>query len=588
MLSGLLLPIVFAAGAAYAQPQRADVQPAIDSLVALLPSQEGEARWNTYDQLERLYFTTRQQEKHCELLRNYTAEAAEQKDIDKEAHGRVYLIVSYYNYHCQDSLETNIPSALDFLKKHELWKDYFYVVEAKCHNLLACTKVDEALECASEMYEFAEQIDYKRGRATMLTLLGNVYHAMNRWMESVDSYKEAIKAYAGLDVDWPTLAVVYNGLLSILCERDPEQALDICRESEKRTIEFEKESARNGKHIRTENLWLYINLRYGKAYISLGEYDKAAEYLEKAERNPIANDPMVRSEILYNKAYLLSQQKKYKEALAALLQMQQLNRSQPDGSMNDMSSLRNIAEVAYLAGEFNIAADSYKELGVMGDSVRRREYMAQIDELRTVYEVDKLTAEKRQAHLKAMIALAVCGMLAVMLSIYIIYSGKLRRKNISIYNRIKENSLTESKAGRVLEQIPETKLSKEMKLFIDLNKIMQDEKLFTDSEIDRKNLAVRMGTNEKYLADAVREGAGTTLSSYIADLRLSYSLVLLSEYPELPLRAIAVESGHGSYSPFFRAFIRKYGMSPSEYRNLSRQNSGDLNVCLADNSLGNA
>lgn len=109
-----------------------------------------------------------------------------------------------------------------------------------------------------------------------------------------------------------------------------------------------------------------------------------------------------------------------------------------------------------------------------------------------------------------------------------------------------------------------------MKLFMELSKFMDSEKWFTDPALDRRTLAERMGTNDKYLADAVREGAGTTVATYISDHRLNYSLLLLSDNPDMPLDVIAERSGHGSYSSFFRTFIRKYGMSPSDYRKLSR------------------
>jgi transcriptional regulator GlxA family with amidase domain len=76
-------------------------------------------------------------------------------------------------------------------------------------------------------------------------------------------------------------------------------------------------------------------------------------------------------------------------------------------------------------------------------------------------------------------------------------------------------------------------------------------------------------TNEAYLADAIHEATGETVSTYLSNLRLQYSLTLLNESPHLTFDAIAIDSGHGSYSSFFRLFTKKYGISPSEYRKLA-------------------
>jgi AraC-like DNA-binding protein len=40
--------------------------------------------------------------------------------------------------------------------------------------------------------------------------------------------------------------------------------------------------------------------------------------------------------------------------------------------------------------------------------------------------------------------------------------------------------------------------------------------------------ADRLGTNESYLADAIREATGDTYSNYITNMRLQYSLELLN------------------------------------------------------------
>lgn len=118
-------------------------------------------------------------------------------------------------------------------------------------------------------------------------------------------------------------------------------------------------------------------------------------------------------------------------------------------------------------------------------------------------------------------------------------------------------------------------IDKEILLFCKLNKCMQTECLFADSGLNRKKLADYLNTNEIYLANAIRRKTGETFSEYILNLRLQNALSLLEKYPNIRLEAVATDSGYGSYSQFFRSFIKKYGIAPSKYRKLSNKKENE-------------
>ena len=65
--------------------------------------------------------------------------------------------------------------------------------------------------------------------------------------------------------------------------------------------------------------------------------------------------------------------------------------------------------------------------------------------------------------------------------------------------------------------------------------------------------------------------------NYITDIRLKCSLELLSDESgdgePVSLDDVARDSGFGSYSSFWRAFQKKFSMTPSEYRSLHDKNA---------------
>ena len=181
----------------------------------------------------------------------------------------------------------------------------------------------------------------------------------------------------------------------------------------------------------------------------------------------------------------------------------------------------------------------------------------EIDELRTIYEVDKITAEKEQKHQQVIWAIAVCMLLLVALFIYFLYSRRLKQRNLALYQQVQELSRKEKAVESCFLSKPEETLSKEMQLFRQLSKLMKTEKLFINTEINRKTVANHLGTNENYLASAIRAVRGETFSDYVSNLRLQHALELLNDQPDMTFEAIGIDSGHGSYSQFFRAFNKK-------------------------------
>ena len=96
---------------------------------------------------------------------------------------------------------------------------------------------------------------------------------------------------------------------------------------------------------------------------------------------------------------------------------------------------------------------------------------------------------------------------------------------------------------------------------------LRTEHHYADENINRKQIADALGTNEKYLADAIRNQCeGQTVTDFINDIRLNIARNLLLDEPDLTIESIAQESGFQSRTTLFRLFQRNYGMSPSEFR----------------------
>lgn len=108
--------------------------------------------------------------------------------------------------------------------------------------------------------------------------------------------------------------------------------------------------------------------------------------------------------------------------------------------------------------------------------------------------------------------------------------------------------------------------SHELKLFKQLELLIRKEKLYRNPSLNRSILARHLSSNRTYVSGCVRHILGKSLAEYIDALRLSEFICRLKTEEEKCLFILAEEVGYSSYTTFYRAFVKNYGMSPAEYR----------------------
>jgi AraC-like DNA-binding protein len=199
---------------------------------------------------------------------------------------------------------------------------------------------------------------------------------------------------------------------------------------------------------------------------------------------------------------------------------------------------------------------------------------ARLDELRTIYEVDRLTLEKDKAVLQQelhrnylYLALAGCGMLLLTLALWMVYSRRLNAKNRDLVARILEQDRAQGK--KALPLPGDTKPGSP--LLEALRRLMAEPAVFTDPSFNRKMLAEKLRTGETALQETVARYFSCGVTEFITEQRLNYSRKLLAQQGEkYTIEAIAVNSGFGSHRTFYRQFSQRYGVSPGEYRTFLR------------------
>ena len=146
------------------------------------------------------------------------------------------------------------------------------------------------------------------------------------------------------------------------------------------------------------------------------------------------------------------------------------------------------------------------------------------------------------------------------------YNRILASKNRKLFAEIELNRHEQQQEIAQLQAAPLEELSTEQQLYRRICMLMDEQKPYTDVTLNRDALAQMLGTNAKYVEQAIRQcSKGETVSDYINRYRLEHVARLLKNTNH-PIAVIGEISGIPSRATLGRLFRIAYGMTPSEYR----------------------
>ena len=107
----------------------------------------------------------------------------------------------------------------------------------------------------------------------------------------------------------------------------------------------------------------------------------------------------------------------------------------------------------------------------------------------------------------------------------------------------------------------------------DLNQISRLEQIINGyfmENLSSAYVAEKLFISQRQLSRIVKKRYGATLHQVVTDKRLTVAAKMLVE-ETFSVAKIAQNVGFGSVHGFYRAFSKKYGMPPLEYRNCSKK-----------------
>ena len=540
-----------------------DIQHKKDSLINVIPQLEGQEKLKAYRQLCRpSLFGDDQADSLFYYFGQFINEAHKQNKPKEEAAARNSELMMLFNYNRRTEFIEKADACLQLCLKNDMLTHYFMTYQALLEVYFTERQYEKVLREANKMYEFAKKLNNTEGLGAALYTIALVYQKMDRYEEAERFYKETIESQKKVEMV-NIVNDAYYGLCEVLSEqKKQEEALSLMKDWEKAV---KKRDEQTGYH--SNICWYGYYLINTRVYVEMGEFDKAKPYCDLAEKQlPDIGNAL--TNIYYYRSRISEHNKEYGKALEEVEKAYQYcMESEELPFSTDILMLKS--RILLETGNSKDVYPIFETVIQRKDSIKNIEYNAQLDELRTIYEVDKHIAEKQKARLSFYFAAGIGALLLVILIIWFFYSRKIQKKNVALVDQIlaQEKDQAEIDKLRKIARENAGAAHETDEIFAHLEKLMQEQQPYTETECNRKTLADAVGTNEKYLLESIKNNTGLPVSEYIMKYRLKHAnTLLLRPAEEYTIDAVAIDSGFGSRSSFHEHYRANYGITPNEFR----------------------
>ena len=570
----------------------------VDSIVAVLPQLRDSAKLEAILQLATLTDGEPIRKYYVDMLLD---EAHRQKNVRYEGRALTWR-VEWYGTQFNDSAFIAAEEAIRFTREHKLYDLLFLT-----HHMLATSYVDKgllhtAIRKAEEAYAEAKELQDNMPKARMLAILGLIYNELGVYQEALRYYEESLQM-ATLKRQPDTYLYIQNydhlAILSGVMNRFDE----VLRYADSLHVELER-FERNNPTASLQVFYFQETYHRAVAHAKLQQPELALQAIRRAEALFEPQWSGTFFAILIDEAYIsyFLAIKNYDEALERIRRTLQFFEDNHLES-NLLERQKSKAFVYFAKGNYKTAAEIYRDVIHRIDSLNQKQFYEQINELRTLYELDKaeieaerrLEAIRRQRLMITGLVLVCFGLLAIA-GIFVWNRRKIMGKNRALYHQIKEQdrlaeelkqTLHYDTSDESISHLAGTKTqdqdqdqnvvslqngdARQRQLVAQLNNYLFCNQNFAKQNIDTAKLAANLATNRTSLFVAVKSITGKTLQEYINIMKMNNARQLLETSPE-SLDVIIEKCGFASKSTFYRLFREYYNMPPVEYRKIAIKN----------------
>ena len=363
-----------------------------------LPKLQGEKKLAALERLLDISMENDDYQSQINSLYAHMNEARRQGNSDDEGADLLTRCLLFYNNDQNDSLLYYARGDLKTLAKNGQWMLYYRMWFSLANTYVYSDSLATGLKEAQTMYEDAKQREDVEGQGLACLAMGNAYFNMHNMEEANKAYQKAIEQLMTLHPQPHEVLMLFSSRCDVLERIQAYQQLSELTKQWKEAIDqFIKDYNHPVDYSGTILVWAYYYIGCAQAALGLQQNDEASRMLAQARKCILNEEDETFRSWLFYQAKLCKQRGLNDEALSYNTRLLRLVEG-----INDKGDLIRVkqqrAEIMTGMGKDKVAAELYREIYQISDSMNIKDTKRQLAEMNARFNVDEL--EMKQARLK--------------------------------------------------------------------------------------------------------------------------------------------------------------------------------------------
>ncbi len=449
-----------------------------DELRLRLPQLQGAELVAAYEQLYYCSQDSDDVDYQLSCLSDYVAEARRQGMKDEEAFALAQRATLFYNYDMNDSIFQALPQYMERMRQlgnmthlYEMWSQIAYTYIFMNQNRKGLTETET-------MYADAKANNDLFGMGLAYSIMGTAYSNLRSFNESIDAFQKAVDILSSLTPLPPVLPDVYTYYGNALNDMKDYTALERLIENWKAMLDcFVEQHQLEG----TPTADLYLSYYYSacvQAKLAQGKLQEAESLMEESREHIKEMESYSGMQWIFFMAQLRLMQGKYTEALDYNTRRLQLLEQNSDKS-DHVKVLQQRAEIMQHLGHYEEAANLYRAVYVISDSLNAQDTKDKLNEMNTIYQLDekqmeneRLQMENERARFRYIIIIVSVTVLA--LAVFLFFRIRSARRLKQAHGELQTAYADLKEANEVIEQTTAAKerIESELRIARDIQQSM--------------------------------------------------------------------------------------------------------------------
>ena len=434
-----------------------------EELRSSLPKLQGEKKLAALERLLDISMENDDYQSQINSLYAHMNEARRQGNSDDEGADLLTRCLLFYNNDQNDSLLYYARGDLKTLAKNGQWMLYYRMWFSLANTYVYSDSLATGLKEAQTMYEDAKQREDVEGQGLACLAMGNAYFNMHNMEEANKAYQKAIEQLMTLHPQPHEVLMLFSSRCDVLERIQAYQQLSELTKQWKEAIDqFIKDYNHPVDYSGTILVWAYYYIGCAQAALGLQQNDEASRMLAQARKCILNEEDETFRSWLFYQAKLCKQRGLNDEALSYNTRLLRLVEG-----INDKGDLIRVkqqrAEIMTGMGKDKVAAELYREIYQISDSMNIKDTKRQLAEMNAKFNVDELEMKQarlkmEQAQLQRLGIIIIASIIVASLVIFIYFRLRSAKRLKIAHTELEK---THSELLTAYDQLEETTAAKE-------------------------------------------------------------------------------------------------------------------------------